>query len=72
MSDLIKVIAVILFIALLPKLIILAGIYVVAAYGIVGGFYLLKSFFGDGPSCGSSSHESDPGDHWQGTGNPHM
>ncbi len=72
MADLIKVIAVFLLIAFIPHIIIAIGIYVVAIYGIVGGFYLLKSLFSGDSSGGGGSHEPDPGDYWQGTGNPYV
>ena len=50
--------------ALIMGLIFTAGIY-----------YLLYNIFkgltsGSGGSGGSRSYDDDPGDHWQGTGNP--
>ena len=71
MTGLVKIIAVILFIAFLPKLIVLAGIYVVAIYGIAAGYYLLKSFFGYGEG-GNNHNSSSERDGWSGTGNPHV
>lgn len=71
MSDLIKIIAVILFIALIPKLIILAGLYIAAAYGIFCVYAIFSNCFDDTRGNGGHNSSSDR-DRWSGTGNPHV
>ena len=51
--------------ALIMGLVFMAGIYYFL-YMIYKGITSDSS----GGSGGGGSHESDPGDHWQGTGNP--
>ncbi len=48
---------------------------ILGAVFTVGIYYFLYMLFkgltgGSGGSGGGGSHEPDPGDHWQGTGNP--
>ena len=67
MQGLLAVIGVLLLIAFGPAILIGVGIYVVVFY-ILGG--LLQGLFG-GDSGGGGRSGGD-GDHWHGTGNPHV
>ena len=68
MKTILYIIAGIIFLSIGPQL-ILGAVFTAGIYIFL--YMLFKGLTGDsGGSGGGGSHESDPGDGWQGTGNP--
>ena len=68
MKTILYIIAGIIFLSVGPQL-ILGAVFTVGIYIFL--YMLFKALTGDsGGFGGGGSHESDPGDGWQGTGNP--
>ncbi len=69
MKTILYIIAGLILLAVAPHL-ILGLIFTVGIYYFLYALFKGITSGSSGNSGGGSSHEPDPGDHWQGTGNP--